>query len=154
MSNPSSEQIIATYTVRGREFEVTRITWPDHDGLSFDITDKATGVMLNDESFDDEPTPFSIGSQLDFIATSMDNAQAVPMDSFIEENLAAMRSIIDGLNDEHIKRFTVVVDRTELISYVVEARTAQEAEDTYLGDGDETMSRTLDTTIVSVSLND
>lgn len=72
MSGPTSETVVATHTVRGREYEVTRLTWRDTNGLSFDVTDKVTGESLNDESFDTQPGPDEIAVLLDEDGTDVE----------------------------------------------------------------------------------
>lgn len=47
--------------------------------------------------------------------------------------------------------YEVIVTRTELITFVVEADSAADAEDRYLGEGDEVASRTDTITIQSIA---
>jgi hypothetical protein len=55
--SPTSEMVVGTEIVNGRELEIERTTWRDSAGLSYAVYDKATGNCLTeDESFDDYPT--------------------------------------------------------------------------------------------------
>jgi hypothetical protein len=49
-------------------------------------------------------------------------------------------------------QYEVTFSRTELIAFVIEAQSPQEAEDGYLAGGDEVASQTTNITIVAVEL--
>lgn len=54
---PTSEQVVGQATVQDRELEITRITWSDSPGLSYDVWDRKTGDCLTEDgSLDDYPT--------------------------------------------------------------------------------------------------
>jgi hypothetical protein len=54
---PTSEMVVGTATVNGRELEIVRLTWRDSPGLSFDVYDRYTGqCFTEDGSLDDPPT--------------------------------------------------------------------------------------------------
>ena len=59
---PTSEVIVGTATVNGRELEIVRLTWSDTPGLSYDVHDEATSNCLTEESFDDYPTDEQINA--------------------------------------------------------------------------------------------
>jgi hypothetical protein len=54
---PTSEMVVGTEIVNGRELEIERTTWRDSAGLSYAVYDKTTGNDLTEDgSFDDYPT--------------------------------------------------------------------------------------------------
>ncbi|MEO3976712.1 hypothetical protein [Streptomyces sp. CAU 1734] len=59
-----SEQHAGQYVIDGRRVDVTRLTWRDAKGLSYDITDAETGELLRDESFDEYPTEAQVREAL------------------------------------------------------------------------------------------
>jgi hypothetical protein len=59
---PTSEMVVGTATVNGRELEIVRLTWSNTPGLSYDVYDKATGNCLTEESFGDYPTEEQINA--------------------------------------------------------------------------------------------
>ncbi|MEW1548361.1 hypothetical protein [Streptomyces tsukubensis] len=64
--NVESEHIVGEHTVRGRRLKVHRLTWTNHPGLSFDVTDAETGDLLTEaESFDDYPTTEQLDALVD-----------------------------------------------------------------------------------------
>jgi hypothetical protein len=68
MSKVKRRTTVARHTVRNRVFDVERIDWRNTDGLSFDVYDVATGVLLTPQSLDDEPGPAEIEDLLDRLA--------------------------------------------------------------------------------------
>jgi hypothetical protein len=52
---PTSEMVVGTATVNGRELEIVRLTWYMDPGLSYDVYDEEVGC-LTEESFGDYPT--------------------------------------------------------------------------------------------------
>lgn len=53
----TSETIVGTHQVWGREVQVVHLTWRDAEGSSYDLWDSVTGEVLTvDESFDCYPT--------------------------------------------------------------------------------------------------
>ncbi|WP_221320899.1 hypothetical protein [Actinoplanes sp. L3-i22] len=65
-------QDIAHHTVRGRADTVTVTSWVGTSGLSFDVTDDATGLCLTVQSLDNEPAPSDIESLVDDLADKVD----------------------------------------------------------------------------------
>lgn len=55
-TNIKDQRLVARYRIHGLEFDVERITWTNSDGLSYDVTETATGFRLHDESFDTQPS--------------------------------------------------------------------------------------------------
>jgi hypothetical protein len=72
MSNVKRRRVVGRHTVRRRVFEVEQIEWTNSDGLSFDVYDLATGVLLTQESFDDEPGVAAIADLLDRLGEELD----------------------------------------------------------------------------------
>lgn len=48
-------------------------------------------------------------------------------------------------------RYRLVIERTEVITFEVDADSPDQAEDRYLMDGDEVMSRTVETVVLSIT---
>lgn len=83
MSNVADRRIVAHHDIRGRTFEVERITWKDSDGLSFDVREVETGFALHNESFDAEPSRADIEN---LIQTLQDDLFADDLDTrFFDE---------------------------------------------------------------------
>jgi hypothetical protein len=80
-----------TIDVRGRTFEVERISWRGTSGLSFDVTDVATGQCLTAESFDDEPTAEEIEELLDQLRDDLDSDS---LDFFFKGEEDTVRKIV------------------------------------------------------------
>lgn len=78
MTNVRRRTIVGQQTVRGRVFDVERTEWKDSDGLSFDVYDTATGALLTQESFDDEPGAAEIADLLDRLGDELDQGQLDP----------------------------------------------------------------------------
>jgi len=78
MSNVKRRTIVGRHTVRHRVFEVERIEWKNTDGLSFDVYDIATGALLTEESFDEEPGVADIEDLLDRLADELDAGRLDP----------------------------------------------------------------------------
>jgi hypothetical protein len=136
VSNPTSETVVATYTVRGREFEITRRTWRDTDGLSFDVTDKLTGAPLHNESFGTQPEVPDVDELLHLLATEVDSTGKFA-DSLLASHHDALVEVLNATIE------STEVDEEELNSYevsikfVVEAADESSAEDaaqTYLNE--------------------
>jgi hypothetical protein len=78
MGGRISSTTVATVNVRGRMFTVTRIEWRDSDGLSFDVTDTATGQCLTPESYDKQPSGADIFDLLNRLAEDLENGSLDP----------------------------------------------------------------------------
>jgi hypothetical protein len=92
MGNVKRRTIVASHTVRSRLFEVERIDWTNTSGLSFDVYDVATGRLLTQESFDDEPGPAEIEDLLDRLAEELN---AGTSDPYFVGDEAELRTILE-----------------------------------------------------------
>src|ERR671926_438236 len=81
-NNIASQQVVARFLVRGRFLSVERTTWKNTDGLSFDVTDDATGQCLTPESYDDMPDKDELFGLLDQID---DDLQQETLDPFFDD---------------------------------------------------------------------
>lgn len=78
MSSIKRRTIVGRHTVRNRAFEVERIEWTDNHGRSFDVYDLATGALVTQESFDDEPDAAEIEDLLDRLGDELDAGRLDP----------------------------------------------------------------------------
>jgi hypothetical protein len=97
MSSVKRRTMVGRHTVRNRVFEVERIEWTNSDGLSFDVYDKATGALLTQESFDDEPGAAQIEELLDRLGDDLDAGRLDPW--FFDQ--AQLRSILRHWHGEY-----------------------------------------------------
>jgi hypothetical protein len=77
-NNIADQRTVATVAVRGRTFGVERVAWTNSDGLSFDVTDVATGRCLTAESYDEQPGAADIETLLDRLAEDLDGGTLDP----------------------------------------------------------------------------
>lgn len=88
---------VAAYELRGRMFDITRTTWRDTDGLSYDVHDRATGQCLTAESFDDMPTVAVVSDLLNDLAADLANDS---LDHFFDGSHADLRAACNGFRHE------------------------------------------------------
>lgn len=98
-----SDTEVGRYTLRGRVFRIRRQEWNDHDGLSFDVDDVATGEILTAESFDAEPGPDEIRELLESLEAQR---EAGTLDSFFAGN-AQVLEVLDAIADRHTVRIHI-----------------------------------------------
>ncbi|MET0711067.1 MAG: hypothetical protein ABWZ30_00985 [Jiangellaceae bacterium] len=73
-----STETVQTLTVNKRVMQIDRTAWKNTDGLSFDVTDVATGQCLTVESFDEWPSAGTIENLLEQLAEDRVNGTLDP----------------------------------------------------------------------------
>lgn len=104
----AAEHIVGEHTVHGRSVEVHRITWKNSPGLSYDVADARTGVVLTQEgSFDHYPTAEQLSTVVDEGSTTLP-CTAQPPES--DGPLTAIWTALTAVHDASLLRIHRTTD--------------------------------------------